>query len=463
MTSDDLFGCCVTLADKTSLVPWNKTLLGFLAHSASTAEHLGKTIELEPDFALAHACRGLFNMLLARRELYDVARKAHDKALECNKANPVSERELRFIEALGHWLNGKPSSAIKAMEQNLAKWPNDALAMKMSQAIRFMLGDGPGMRRSLERISEAYKEDHPASGYLKGCYAFALEEAGEYRLAETTGRQGLELAPNDAWGLHAVAHVYDMTAKPKDGLLWLTGKEQAWEHCNNFRYHVWWHIALMHLDLGNFDQVLALYDKKIRSDKTDDYRDIANGTSVLMRLEFEGVDVGSRWEELAELAANRTDDNCLAFADLHYLMALCSTDNQNTAAMLIGNMEQCHSHRNECEMSAIISHPGLAAAHGLEAFRDQNFEGAYHSLSKARPDLHLVGGSHAQRDVFERLAIESAIRAGLGPQARNLLRERDLHRGHRDGYSENRWALLDGNRPQSSIAQDGDLAATDVA
>ena len=254
-----------------------------------------------------------------------------------------------------------------------------------------------------------------------------------------------------------------MTAKPQDGLLWLTGKEQAWEHCNNFRYHVWWHIALMHLDLGNFDQVLALYDEKIRSDKTDDYRDIANATSVLMRLEFENIDVGNRWQELAELAAGRTSDNCLAFADLHYLMALCGTGNQEAANLLVGNMEQCHSHRNECEMSAIISHPGLAAANGLEAFRDQNFASAYQSLIGARSELQFVGGSHAQRDVFERLTIESAIRAGLGPQARNLLRERDLHRGHRDGYSENRWAVLDGSQSQSRIAKVSDLAAIDVA
>ncbi len=463
MTDDDLFGCCVTLTDKASLVPWNETLRGFLAHSASTAQSLGDTLKIEPDFALGHTCRGLFSLLLARRELFDTAAQAHAKAVACSTENPVTKRESLYIDALGSWLNGKPGEAVQAMEQVLAKWPHDALAMKMSQAIRFMLGDGPGMRRSLERTVDAYREDHPASGYFMGCHAFALEEAGEYRLAEATGRKGLELAPDDAWGLHAVAHVYDMTGRPQDGLSWLGGKEQAWEHCNNFRYHVWWHIALMHLDLGNFDEVLALYDEKIRSDKTDDYRDIANATSVLMRLEFESVDVGNRWQELAELAAHRTGDNCLAFADLHYLMALCGNNDQEAATLLVGNMEQCHNHRNGCEMSAIISHPGLAAANGLEAFRDQNFENAYHNLIAARPEMQFVGGSHAQRDVFERLTIESAIRAGLGPQARNLLRERDLHRGHRDGYSESRWVVLDSNRMPSRVPDNNDLAAIDVA
>jgi len=463
MNADDLFGCGVTIADKASLVAWNKTLRGFLAHSAVTADALGETLTQEPEFALAHACRGLFTLLLGRRELYSVAADAHASALACQRENTISPREAFYIDALGHWLNGQPSQSVQDMEKLLAKWPHDALAMKMSQAIRFVLGDSPGMRRSLERVAGAYDDSHPAAGFFKGCHAFSLEEAGEYHLAEAKGRAGLELAPDDAWGLHAVAHVYDMTARPQDGLNWLSGKEAAWGNCNNFRYHVWWHIALMHLDLGNFDRVLELYDQEFRSDKTDDYRDIANATSALMRLEFEGVDVDTRWEELAGLAARRIGDNCLAFADLHYMMALCGDKNNDAASKLINNMQNCRTTGSSCEASKIISHPGLSAAKGLEAFRDRHFEAAFHHLTHARPEFQIIGGSHAQRDVFERLAIEAAIRAGLGPQARNLLSERDLHRGHKDGYSKSRWSALNSNAAQAGTPANNDLAAADVA
>ena len=44
-------------------------------------------------------------------------------------------------------------------------------------------------------------------GYLLGCHAFTLEETGEYARAEKTGLEGLKYAADDAWGLHAVAHV----------------------------------------------------------------------------------------------------------------------------------------------------------------------------------------------------------------------------------------------------------------
>ncbi|MGI9350771.1 MAG: tetratricopeptide repeat protein [Rhizobiaceae bacterium] len=440
MIMQDMYGCEVTTSESASA--WDAVLKGFLSHANSTGADLSKALDCDPGFALAHACKGLFSLLLARRELDPVIKGSLEAAHKSDQENPVTERERYYIRALEAWVNGKSVQAIYEMEQVLVVWPYDPLAMKLSHAIRFMLGDLKGMRSSLENIMHVYG-GHPAEGYFNGCYAFTLEETGEYLLAEKRGRQALELAPDDAWGLHAVTHVFDMTGRAADGLEWITGKEAAWEHCNNFRYHVWWHIALMHLDLGNYEKVLELYDDYFRKDKTDDYRDISNATSVLLRLEFEKIEVGSRWEELAELAAGRTQDNCLAFADLHYMMALCNSQNTELAGRLISNMSSCADRYHHNEMTAAIEHPGVIAARGLEAYRDQDFALAVQCLAKARPDMQAIGGSHAQRDIFERLGIEAAFRAGLPRHAGELLRARDLHRGYQDGYSLSRWTALD--------------------
>jgi len=449
MIDQDRFGCNVTIANTEALDAWNTTIHGFLSHAASTGPALGKTLELDPDFAMGHACKGLFSLLLGRRELDETIHNALKIAKMSDAENPVSERERYYISALEAWIDGRQSIAINEMELVLQKWPHDPLAMKMSHAIRFMMGDLKGMRTSLENIMHVYG-GHSAEGYFQGCYAFTLEETGEYALAEKRGRRALELAPDDSWGLHAVSHVFDMTGRAKEGLEWITGKEAAWEHCNNFRYHVWWHIALMHIELGNFDKVLELYDEQIRKDKTDDYRDISNATSVLLRLEFEGVEVGNRWQELADLSANRVADNCVAFADLHYMMALCGTDQHRTqSANLIANMNGCAETRHHCEFANVIKHPGILAATGLEAYRDHDFATAYNCLSKAWPSLQNIGGSHAQRDVFERLGIEAAFRAGMKKEAEGLMRQRDMERGHQDQYSLSRWALLEQNMNDS--------------
>lgn len=455
MEKFDSFGCETTIENTRSLDHWNACLDGFLSHSASTGAALVETLKLDPGFALGHACKGLWSLLLGRRELDETIHTALAASQACDEQNPVRDRERHYINALGAWINGSPTNAVHELEQVLKRAPHDALAMKMSHAIRFMLGDSRGMRSSLENISHVYR-NHPAEGYFKGCYAFALEETGEYDLAERHGRKALDLAPNDAWGLHAVSHVFDMTGRPEEGLKWMSGKEQAWEHCNNFRYHVWWHIALMQLELGNFEKVLELYDDHIRKDKTDDYRDLSNATSVLLRLEFEGIGVDDRWEELAEFSAQRTQDNCIAFADVHYMMALCGTsDREEHANNLLQNMSTAAENRHHCEFTQVIKNPGVLIAAGLEAYRDQNFKRAFQCLMKARPKFHEIGGSKAQRDIFERLGIESAIAAGFFAEARALLKERDNDRGSKDPYSHNRWAALDNARTDVNTLQLG--------
>jgi tetratricopeptide (TPR) repeat protein len=359
---------------------------------------------------------------------------------------PATMREIAFVHALGDWLGGRPSRAVARMQIVLNMNPRDALAMKMIQAIHFVMGRPDAMRASIEGVIAAW-DDHPARGYLLGCHAFALEETGEYARAERVGREGVALAPDDAWGLHAVAHVFDMTGRARDGLDWLTGREGSWAHCNNFRFHVWWHRALMHLDLGEHDAALALYDADIRAEKTDDYRDIANGASLLARLELEGVPVGDRWQELANLSENRATDGCLAFADLHYMLALCGGQRDRAAAGLIARMQATRPAGHEAQQ--VIAHPGLHVAQGLQAFSAGEYSVAWMHLRAGRSDIQRIGGSHAQRDVFDRITIEAALRGGYVDAADGLLRDRMERRGASvDGYTAARMALIDTVRTQ---------------
>ncbi|MDE4133339.1 tetratricopeptide repeat protein [Phaeobacter sp. QD34_3] len=454
--TDDIFGQETSLSDPASLDLWNKVQLGVLAHGADAPVHLGKLLEAEPGFTLAQSAKGLFLMLLGRSEMRDGAMEAL-KAAQIGYESALP-RERLYADALKLWLAGRPSQAVQLLEQILRAHPADSLAMKMSQAIRFVLGDNQGMRRSVERVLSAYAPDHPGRGYLLGCHAFALEETGDYTKAETAGRQALWMAPDDAWGLHAVAHVHDMTGNARAGLDWLTGREDAWSHCNNFRYHVWWHKALMHLDLGQTELVLDLYDREIRKDRTDDYRDISNATSLLMRLELEGIAVGTRWEELSELCAARTEDGSLIFADLHYLLALAGRGRAGDTRRMVQRIHADAATAGRNEAMQRMADPGRAAASGLEAFGEGNYGLAFDHLAQARGTMQLAGGSHAQRDVFERMTIDAGIRAGRLTEVTAILDARRAQRGGaEDTYALARRSLisaaLDGSGAQSLPAE----------
>jgi len=441
MAERDSGGLRLTMDDPQGLAPWNRTVHGFLSHSNETPAHLAAALEAAPHFALGWAAKGLFYMLLGRAELTALAREAHARAEAGLAAIGGTARERVYVDALGDYLRGRPSAAVRRFEALLETHPEDALAMKLDHQIRFVLGDNRGMARVMDGVIAAYPESHPLSGYARGCHAFALEETGAYALAERHGRAGLEIAGDDAWGLHAVAHVYDMTAQNRAGITWLSTQTDAWAHCNNFGYHVWWHLGLFHLDRGEFDQALALYDSRVRADKTDDYRDIANGASMLVRLEIEGVDVGDRWEELAELAATRVEDACVIFADLHYLLALEGDGRRPEADRLVARIA-ADAERTEHDMHEVAAVAGHPAAVGLAAFRAGQYGLAWDKLAEARPGMQRVGGSHAQRDVFTRLMIESAIRARRWPEAEAALVARAERRGAEDNFTHRRRAAI---------------------
>lgn len=450
---EDIFGCPVSLSKEGDLDAWNNTQLGFLAHAAVTPDHLTKTIESDAGFALPIICKGLFSLLLGRRELFDVALDAEKQARNLIQSRNVTDREMVFLNALADWNRGFPKKAGDRLDALVLKNPHDALAMKLVQAIRFVLGDAGGMRSSIETVLSGIAPNDAAYGYALGCHAFTLEETGEYDRAEKTGRQGVDHSPNDAWGLHAVAHVYDMTNNTAAGLDWLQNRTEAWSHCNNFRYHVWWHLALMHLDRGEIDAVFALYDREIRQDKTDDYRDISNAASLLSRLELDGHTVGTRWEELAEISQGRTEDGCLAFADLHYLLSLIGGNRSDAITALLSRMKK-DAKIEASEMDAIMKHPGLSAATGLEAFGEGNFTLAFRHLAGARDAMQTIGGSHAQRDVFEQLTIEAALRGGYLDAAERFLKNRTEKRGgNMDRFAAIRVDELSRLRQSSSTSQ----------
>jgi tetratricopeptide (TPR) repeat protein len=437
----DICAAPVSLTHATTVAEWNNMVRAFLAHGAATPQHLGAVLQAEPDFAMGHAARGLFSLMMGRAEMWQVAEDARTAAHAARAGQQVSNREAGWIDALDQWLADSPTGAIAALETVLKETPQDTLTAKASHGIRFILGDARGMRRSVERVLQAHGPDHPLRGYLLGCHAFTLEETGEYAAAEKAGLEGLTFAPDDAWGLHAVAHVHDMRAEPDAGIALIENYTSAWDRSNNFRYHVWWHKALLHLDRGEKAVALALYDSQIRVDKTDDYRDIANATSLLMRLELEGMDVADRWDELGALAENRIDDGCVVFADLHYQLALSGAAKGAASDAMMARFAR--DAKQLGDMAERVADPGVAALTGLNAFSEGRYGDAFVQMADARPKMQSIGGSHAQRDIFERMTIDAGLRAGHLDQAEQILLERlALRAGHEDRYTATRFEQL---------------------
>ena len=120
----------VSVGHAASLGQWNGMIHAFLAHSAQTPAYLGRLLAAEPDLAIGHAAKGLFCLMLARREMIQPAREALASA---QRAHAGSLRERLWVSALAAWLDGQPSKSIACMEEALRDNPRDTFSAKVSE------------------------------------------------------------------------------------------------------------------------------------------------------------------------------------------------------------------------------------------------------------------------------------------------------------------------------------------
>jgi tetratricopeptide (TPR) repeat protein len=435
----DARGVAVTAARPEAVSLLDAALLSYAGFKSDTGDRLKAALVSDPSLVMAPVLRGYFLLLLEKRELVPRALEATNSAAAAMEKFGATPRERRHGMALRLWGQRNLSGACAILTSILAEEPRDLLALKLVQYLLFYAGDWRAMREAVETGLAGWDERAPGYGYVLGCHAFGLEECGAYREAEKVGRRAIELCPDDIWAGHAVAHVCEMEDRIEDGIRWLDEASGGWKAVNNFAFHVAWHRCLFLLELGRYDEVLALYDREVRPESTDDLLDITNAVALLWRLEQLGIDVGRRWEELAWRSAKRGDDHMQIFGDVHYAMALVTAGAEEFARWRRSGEAYA---AGEETGSAVMREIGLALGDAALAHRRGDYARATALLLPLREGFRGIGGSHAQRDVFAKLLIDSAVRAGRADVARELLRERLAKR------PGNRWARMMVDRVQ---------------
>jgi tetratricopeptide (TPR) repeat protein len=393
---------------------------GYLGVAVDTGERLGEVFKADADMLMAHVLKGYFFLIMGASGL---KKKAADIAANTAKImHGASPREQLHVRALTAWSAGRLAEAIAVWDQILQDNPRDILALRLCHHGYFYKGDSQNVRDVVARNLHAWDDSVPGYGFVMGMRAFGLEETHAYGTAIEAGRMALDINPNDPWAIHAVAHVYEMTDRPAEGIAWITDHEPGWTGANNFRNHLYWHRALMRLDRGEYAEATAVYDDYIWDPESTEYLDFCNYASLLMRLELHGQDVRDRWQALAETCKNRTDEHILAFADTHFAMALGAADASESKDIL--DSLRTYASESSEDNADITAAVGLPLAEALVAYHQGDYAGAVDQLHPIRYDLHYMGGSHAQRDLFAMLLIDAALKAGRVSLARSLTAER---------------------------------------
>jgi hypothetical protein len=429
----DSRGLPMTAANEEAARLFDATIAAYCGLRRDTGDCLKRALAADPRLVVAHILKAYFMLLFATRETVPRAAAAARAARAAIEAAGATPREARHLAALETWIAGDLPGAAAQWRAILDAHPRDLLALKLAQYGAFYCGEAEAMRAATEGALGAWDETLPGYGFVLGCHAFSLEECGAYAAAERAGRAAVAFEPADIWAAHAVAHVAEMEDRIEDGIAWIAAQETHWGAVNNFVFHVRWHRCLFLLAQGRADAALALYDSEVRADSTDEYLDIANAVSLLWRLEQAGVAVGGRWAELATRARAHLDDHCLVFADLHYFMALAAAGDEDGLARW-QDAGRAHAAASGDHAARVLAKVGLALADAALAHRRRQWPRVVALMLPIQGAVRAIGGSHAQRDLFDEMLIDAALAADQG-LARQLLGERLLRR------PRNHWAL----------------------
>jgi tetratricopeptide (TPR) repeat protein len=349
---------------------------------------------------------------------------AQAKALvDTARSLALNEREQAHLAALSHLVQGARAAAVAVLDRHLMRYPFDLVAHQAAALVDGFLGRFHWVRDRSARALPFWSTDQPGYATLLAFHAFGAEEAGDYARAEDESRAAAELEPLSFWPHHTVAHVMEMTGRAEDGLGWMAAREALWSgpgHLNEV--HIWWHKALFHLELGQYDAALAIYDGPIQVTQRPLALSLTNATALLWRLDTLGCDIGDRWHEQADLWQGHADGKCLLFADIHATMAELRSGREALVEHRLATMRETAA--SGLEAADLYRNVGIPTVEGLAAFHRSDYAAAVELLLPVRCDLWQIGGSHAQRDVVDWTLTEAALRAGQRDVALALAHER---------------------------------------
>jgi tetratricopeptide (TPR) repeat protein len=396
----------------------------FQSYRGDALATLDAALGSDPSFVSAHLFKAFALYTLTEKKYVPDAAAALDAARA--HASTMTPRERQLLAAGDQLIRYEWDDACRTFDAVLVEHPRDAVALQTAHLVDFIRGDALNLRNRVARVLPHWSAQVPGYSYVLGMLAFGLEECNQYPEAERTARRALEIEPKDGWSVHAVAHVMEMQGRIDEGIDWLHSRRQDWAPDNGFAFHNWWHLALFHLDRGNIDRVLDLYDTAVHPEPAVFALALVDATALLWRLALEGVDVGDRWDSVAANWEQRLDieRGHYAFNDLHAMLAFAAAGRAAAAGRLQLEL-QATALEGPASAGLMAREVGLPLALAIRAFARQEFATAVEQIQATRDRAHRFGGSHAQRDLLSLTLIESARRAGLPRLARHILAERE--------------------------------------
>jgi tetratricopeptide (TPR) repeat protein len=428
----DRFGYPLTTASEEAAEHYRCAVDYMLSANFGAADALEAAVRADPDFALARAANARWLQLYMR-----IPEAKAEAAAARALSDRLTPREVRHVEIIALAVDGGGPQALALLDEHLADYPRDAVPLSLALGVFGLLGfSGRRDHREaelamLQRLAPHWGEDW----YFLTFLGWARIETGDVAAGIAEVERSLSLNPRNGWGAHALAHGYYEAGDADAGAAYLAAWLPEYDRRSQLHGHVSWHHALFELARDNPARAHEIYADAIRLDVTHAPQVIklADPAAFLWRCQIydEATPAGGDWREIAEYAGQTFPRAGMHFADLHAVLADAAIGNTAAAQQRIAQARERLS-SGRLPQGEVI--PVLGD--GIVAFARGDYASAADLIGPILPEVTRVGGSHAQRELFEDTYIVACLRAGRGQAARERLAER---LARRPSLRDQRW------------------------
>jgi len=416
MAITDRYGLVVSTTSALAAQRYQEGMDRQLSYGLGADESFASATAADEGFALPHAGAALLALFQGDGA---AARSAIGRAREL--AAGATRRERQHVEALSALVAGETARGLDLVDEHVAEFPRDALLVNQASSSIGFAGrpDREEFRMAfLERLAPAYGEDW----WFQSALAFTYHEVGRYAESRRLSERSLAQYPGNAHASHNIAHVCFETVDNDTGVAFLGDWLAGYDRHAPFHCHLAWHLALFELHRGNDRRALEIYERDILGSSNARLA-LMDGAALLWRFQlYDSVDGALPWRPLADLAARVVRPGFI-FGDIHAALAYAASGDDAALSALIDSLRALETRGHP--IAGTVALPLVRAA---AAFAAGDLTGTLSLLEPIEGQIHRMGGSHAQWELFEETMVVCYVRLGRHEEAARLLRRRLAHR-----------------------------------
>jgi tetratricopeptide (TPR) repeat protein len=412
MPMSDRYGLPVSTSSAAALEHYQEGIDRLLAYRSGAEDQFRQALARDEGLALAHAGLAACALLMgnAPSARTEIARAGELVA-------GATRRERQHVEALTAICTGQSARGIELVEEHVKDFPRDALPVNQaSSAIGFSGRPDREQARTefLERLAPAYGDDW----WFQSALSFVYHEVRRFAESRTLSERSLAQYPANGNASHNIAHIFFEAGDYDGGVAYLEPWLAAHDRGGLFGCHLAWHVALFELHRGRPERAFEIHQKDIER-SGNPRMTMMDGPALLWRCQIYGCHEGALpWRAMADVAAQMARPGFI-FGDVHAALAYAGSGDTAAMAKLIDGLRDL-----DAKGHPIAGKVALPLVLGVAAFAAGDHATALAHIEPVDAEIHRIGGSHAQWELFEETMVVCQLKLGRLEDAARLVRRR---------------------------------------